>query len=799
VPYTPRGFATNLSGGSVSSSGGLVVCLNRLNRILSLEPAARCAVVQPGVTNLELQQALAPFGFYYAPDPASQKVSTLGGNAGENSGGPHCVKYGVTSNHVLGMEVVLPGGEIVTLGGEALDEPGYDLRGLMVGSEGTLGVITRLFLRVLPCPEGVVTLLAVYDSPGDAACSVSDIIVAGMTPATLEMMDAPVMRAVEASFPCGYPLDAAAILIIEVDGPACGLRKQAQAIKDICARNRCRSVREAGDAAERDRLWAGRRGAFGAIARLAPSFSVSDCTVPRTLLPVALSRVAEIANEYGLPHGNVFHAGDGNLHPLLFFDSRDNEQVKRVQRAGRKIMEACVELGGTITGEHGVGAEKKEAMRLVFSEDDLDFQRRIRQAFDPADLLNPGKIFPSVRQLSPVVGGGPAPEDSDCWTPVSDSDAAGLVASAAEHGQALLPVGTGRYRDYGNYSDRRVIGLSSARLNAIREYDPANQFVTAESGVTLRDLQAFLGRRGQWLPLRPWTGCDGTLGGVAALNACGPERLRHGAPRDLILGLAFISAEGRRIKAGGKVVKNVAGYDVSRLLVGSAGTLGLLTEVTFRVCSAPEARCALAGTGALADCARLAFELLGSQLEPVFLGATRGVEVGGSTWRLQVGFEGFPDVVEEQVRRSAPLFAQNGLGECERFEYELVAGAFAAATSRWRERGVLLRVDLPLGRIEASAANLCDALPDSTVLVDFGCGRIRAGAPGELSEQAWPRLSELVGEGDGHLVLERAPTVFKRGREVFAPVRKSWNVMHRLKDALDPKGTFAPGRLPGRK
>ena len=402
LPYIPRGFGTNLSGGSIPAQGGLVICLSRMNRILGIQTERRCAVVEAGVTNLELQEALARHGFFYAPDPASQKVATFGGNVAENSGGPHCIKYGVTSNHVLGMQVVLPGGELTNIGGAALDPPGYDLRGVLVGSEGTLAIVTQITVRILPLPETVSTLLVIYDDAADAARSVSEIVAARITPATLEMMDAPVMRAVEESFPCGYPHDAAAVLIAEVDGLAAGLREQVERIKQICSRNGSRSVREAKDAVERDLLWAGRRGAFGAVARLAPNYLVADCTVPRNKIPQALEHVARIAKSYRLDHGNVFHAGDGNLHPLLFFDSRDSDQMDRVHQAGWEIMHACVELGGTITGEHGVGMEKTKAMRMIFSDDDLEIQEALRKAFDPDCLLNPGKIFPQlVRTVAP--------------------------------------------------------------------------------------------------------------------------------------------------------------------------------------------------------------------------------------------------------------------------------------------------------------------------------------------------------------------------------------------------------------
>ncbi len=343
ISFVPRGFGTNLSGGTIAADQGLIICLSRLNRILGIYPESRYAVVQPGVTNLELQDATGVLGYFYAPDPASQKVSTIGGNLGENSGGPRCLKYGVTSNHILGMEMILPDGEIVRTGGAALDPPGLDLRGAMVGSEGTLGIVTEVTVRILPQTEKVITMLAIYDTIADAAKSVSGIMSAGILPNTLEMMDATIIKAVEDSYSCGYPRDAAAVLIIEVEGPIAGLKDQAERIQEICMQTKCRNIQEAKDNDERNRLWQGRRGAFGAVARLAPNYLVNDSTVPRTKLPEALAKVAEITEKYGCEHGNVFHAGDGNLHPLLLFDSRDEDQLHRVEKAGWEIMKACVD------------------------------------------------------------------------------------------------------------------------------------------------------------------------------------------------------------------------------------------------------------------------------------------------------------------------------------------------------------------------------------------------------------------------------------------------------------------------
>jgi glycolate oxidase len=377
----------------------VVIEMIRMNRILEVDCASLWARVQPGLFNLELGNALAPMGYQFLPDPASQKAASLGGNVAENAGGPHCFKYGVTTNHILGLTVVLPDGQVAQLGGEAPDPVGYDLTGLFVGSEGTFGICTEVVAKIARLPEGVKTLLAIYDSIEDGSRTVSAIVAAGMIPATLEMMDQLVIQAVEASLHCGLPLDCATVLLIEVDGLKDDLELQAQAITELCLAHGAREVRSAKDEAERSLLWAGRRGAFGAVARLAPSFLVCDGTVPRTALPEALRKVAEVALKYDLRIPNVFHAGDGNLHPLILFDWRDADQKARVLQAGMEILGLCAALGGTISGEHGVGLEKMKAMRLVMSEADIQAQRRVKRSIDPAGLANPGKMFPAPEEV----------------------------------------------------------------------------------------------------------------------------------------------------------------------------------------------------------------------------------------------------------------------------------------------------------------------------------------------------------------------------------------------------------------
>ena len=394
IPVIARGSGTNLSGGTIAIKGGIVVHFSRMNRILEIDIPNRTVIVEPGVITLDLQILLLQQGFVYAPDPASQKVSTLGGNFGENSGGPHCLKYGVTTNHVLGAEVVLYDGTVVWTGGKSQDNPGYDLIGLLVGSEGTLGMVTRMILKLIRAPEAVKTMLAVYETIEDAINTVSAIIAEGIMPATLEMMDNLVIKAVEESVHVGYPLDAAAVLIIELDGMADGMDRQAGKIMEVCKRHKVREVRLAGNDTERAELWAGRKGAFGAVARLRPSYMVCDGTVPRTKLPEVLSKVMEVGRKWDLPIGNVFHAGDGNLHPLILFDERDADELKRVHEAGTEILKICADAGGTISGEHGIGIEKLKEMSFIFSRFDIEFMRLIKKAFDPDGIWNPGKVLP---------------------------------------------------------------------------------------------------------------------------------------------------------------------------------------------------------------------------------------------------------------------------------------------------------------------------------------------------------------------------------------------------------------------
>jgi glycolate oxidase len=398
LPFVARGAGTGLSGGCLPAEGGIVISMMRMNRVLEVDYDNQIAIVEPGLVNLHLSWAVGPQGFYYAPDPSSQQACTIGGNIANNSGGPHTLKYGVTVNHVLGLEVVMPDdGSVVWLGGRTRDPLGYDLPGLFVGSEGTFGIATKIVVRILRKPQAVRTVLAVFDQIDQASAAVSAIIARGLVPAAVEMIDQLTIQAVEDAFGCGYPRDAAAALLIEVDGLRAGMDVQIAQIEAACREAGAREVRTAADEAERQLLWKGRKSAFGAYGRVSPAYMVMDGVIPRTKLPYVLGRVNEIVAAHGLRVGNVFHAGDGNLHPNILYDPRKPGEEARVVRAGAEIMKVCAEVGGSISGEHGIGLEKSDFMPFIFSPADLAFMQRLKSAFNPTGLCNPGKMFPTKK------------------------------------------------------------------------------------------------------------------------------------------------------------------------------------------------------------------------------------------------------------------------------------------------------------------------------------------------------------------------------------------------------------------
>src|SRR5262245_59501070 len=643
VSFAPRGAGTGLSGGALAINRGVVVELARMRKILEIDRENRTARVQTGLVNAQLSRAVAPFGLYYVPDPSSQPSCTIGGNIAENAGGIHCLKYGTTTDHVIAARVALSDGSIVDLD---LNRPGYDLLGTFIGSEGTFGIATEATVKLAPVPPAVRTLLADFLDVDAASRAVSAIIAAGMLPAALEMMDNAIIRAVEASvFTAGLPTDAQAVLLVELDGIEAGIDDDVEKVEAILHEHGARSVRRATDENERKQLWAARKGAFGAVGRLMPDVMIQDAVVPRSRLPEVLAETYRISARNNLQLANVFHAGDGNLHPLICFDLRRGDDLEKVRQAGREIMETCVRAGGSITGEHGVGLDKSSYLPLIFSDDDMDVMLRVRAAFDVTGLCNPGKIIPMPRGCGearavathslaepPAVSSGsaarPAPavpksatsarlaerinevrvtnelkqiagpanarkiidtRMAECVQTRPDKNRVMLVSPtgtdelcevlkfAARETLGVVPAGAGKWLEVGNQITRADMVLSLRRLTRLVSHEPADLVATAEAGMMLNEFQKQLATKGQWLPCDPPDDGTATLGGVVAASVAGPQAQAFGPLRSFVIGMRVALADGRLIKAGGHVVKNVAGYDLSKLFTGSYGTLGVIT------------------------------------------------------------------------------------------------------------------------------------------------------------------------------------------------------------------------------
>jgi glycolate oxidase subunit GlcD len=609
IPMIPRGAGTGLSGGAIASAGGVVVGTARMNRILEVDPVNRVARVQPGVVNASLTRATLPHGLLYAPDPSSQSACTLGGNVAENSGGPHCLKYGVTSRYVRALEVVLPSGERVTLGGPGAAGE-LDLAGVFVGSEGCFGLAVEIEVGLIPAPRGVRTLLGIFPSMEAAGRAVTDIMARGLLPAALEIVDRETIRAVEASiYAAGFPTDAGAALVVEFDGIESGLDDEVSTALEACRGAGASEVRTATDEAERAALWRGRKKAFGAMGRIAPDLLVQDATVPRSQLPAVLARIAEIGTRHRLRVANVFHAGDGNLHPNLLFDRRDADELARVEAASTEIMAVCIEAGGTITGEHGVGIDKRKYLPLVCPPAVLRAMGEVRRAFDPEGLSNPGKVLP------------------DGWGPPGPPRAPERVAEGAPDFRA--PGGV------------RILDI-----------EPADLVCRTEGGVTLDALSRAAAAHGQWLPFDP-PGDPAVLTLERALLAgrAGPLQAGYGRMRDHVLGLCLEARSGERLSLGGRVVKNVAGFDLVRLVVGSAGRLGRITEATVRLFPLPASdRTLFWRSGTIEEGLRLGRALAARGLPVAALNLYRGGSVddgGGVAARLHGSSAAVDEMAED--------------------------------------------------------------------------------------------------------------------------------------------------------
>ena len=856
IPIVPRAAGTGISGGTVPIKGGIVLEISRMNRILDLDTANRRAVAEAGVVNLDLQNALAPFGYLYPPDPASQKSSTLGGNVGENAGGPLCFRYGVTTKYVCGMEVVLPNGEVVDFGGSVEDIPGYDLRGLLVGSEGTLGIATRLILHIVPLPEARQTMLAIFDSLEAAGQAVSDIIGAGIVPAALEVMDKPMCEAIEQSVHAGYPTDADGVVLIEVAGVTESIDREVKSISEICQRAKVRELRIPKTTAERDAIWKGRLGAFGSIARICPPYLVNDGTVPRPKLAQALRKTKEIVEKYHVQVANVFHAGDGNLHPLILYDANNPEETAAAKKASGEILDVCIALGGTITGEHGIGLQKLAAMYHMFSPADLATMRKIKQVFDPDNILNPGKLIPPEEEGAPVrketapkEGKDPqqrlakivgsenvktgdketAPYAVDGLVPKTvvfastTEQVSQIIKAANEFRLSVIPWGGGTKQQVGPCLSAADIVLCMKNMKKIVELDKENYSIRVEAGIVNGELQRQLAENRFFFPLDPLFTETSTIGGELAANANGPLRFMYETVRDLVLGLTVVTPTGDIIHPGGKAgktMKNVAGLDLVRMLISSWGTLGVITEASLRLFPPPEVSKSLWLTFSnFEDAFRLVTQLLSSVLTPSSVelidwiaGHNMKHDYGSRLKEgevlLIVNSEGSSETVSRHVKEINTLAEANKARNIVTLDGE-------EATKAWNAyRGVHQSIlsaapSTVQGKASVPISKLGDmfkAVKEVGDRYSVGIGIMAHAGNGILypyftagNADAAKIIGDLrqAAEGlGGFFIVEAAPLEVRKSVDVW-PWRSDYTLMKRLKTQLDPNNILNPGRVVG--
>ena len=908
VSFAPRGAGTGLSGGALAINRGVVVELARMRKILEIDRENRSARVQTGLVNAQLSRAVVPFGLYYVPDPSSQPSCTIGGNIAENAGGIHCLKYGTTTDHVIAARIVLSDGSIVDLD---LNRPGYDLLGTFVGSEGTFGIATEATVKLAPIPAAVRTLLADFLDIDAASRAVSAIIAAGMLPAALEMMDNAIIRAVEASvFTAGLPTDAQAVLLVELDGVEAGIDEEVEKAEAILREHGARSVRRATDEKERKKLWAARKGAFGAVGRLMPDVMIQDAVVPRSRLPEVLAETYRISAKYDLQMANVFHAGDGNLHPLICFDLRRGADIEKVRQAGREIMETCVRAGGSITGEHGVGLDKSAYLPLIFSEDDMDTMLRVRAAFDPSGFCNPGKIIPMPkgcgearavanqqmaepeavaarssarlerkaelieskvqfnpvtklrtltqpvpkgeekpalgsdtrskpttlvaarmnearmqRELSNVVGSVGVRRLTDFTLDLRDNQTAErlievspssaeklseVLKFAAVEKLAVIPAGACSSVATGNLMTQADVILSTRKMNRFVAHEPADLVATAEAGLTLREFQARLAEAGQWLPIDPPDQATATIGGVVATASAGPQSFGYGPLRSFVIGLRAVLADGRRIKAGGHVVKNVAGYDLCKLFTGSYGTLGVITEVTFKLRPLPAETRTIVATGArelslgvarqiAANYSPVAIEII----SPV-LAQDPGLRAKANEYATLIRFAGSSRAVITQTAQTLKALRDAGLGCATHDEDQSLWQSLSNLGSQtkhnltWTTRVRSTELSALLTEVRTLEA---DDAWQSTIRwhAGVGDGRLRVLARSTVYPQpavsALGRLRQTAEDRGGCLLVEKAPVEIKRELDAWGDCGSAGELMRRVRQQLDSQNILSPGRF----
>ncbi len=905
LPVVARGAGTGIAGGAIPVRGGVLLSTARMERIEAIEPRSRRALVGAGVVNAELNARLAPLGLQFAPDPSSQKASTIGGNLATNAGGPHCLKYGVTTNHVLALELARPDGTLLWTGDGTPDAAGYDLTGVVVGSEGTFGVITRALVRLTPLPEANRVVLALFPNVIAASAAVSRIIAAGSLPTSLEVMDHNGIRAVNRAYDLGLPqAGETTLLIIEVDGVHEGLDETLEEILAICRAQGAFELRPARTPAEQARVWAARKAMAGAVGRLAPAYLLVDTVVPRTRLPLMMEHIERLRQEWRMEVCNVFHAGDGNLHPMVLYDPRDADQRARAHAIAGAVLKLSIEQGGVISGEHGIGVEKQEYLPLLFEPHELQLHAAVYTCFNPEDCFNPGKIFPAalrprdlaaqrraricgtgqfppseaggaraVHQTHPRVadapGGGQAPSGMEALLPQDvpshphegeaaadhggSGDLPSLALKAGESGTggldtatlaaivgaehvtiagAGLAVGPGSVKELaqvvalchrvgapvhpcsdtsqlaGARAENPALHIATRRLKRVLVYEPDDLTIGVEAGMRLAELQALLAANGQMLPLDVYRPEAASLGALVAIAADGPRRPGYGTLRDWVLDLTIVEADGVVSRLGGQVVKNVSGFDLVKLLVGSHGTLGVIAAVRLRVFPRPRAtatllaafagrRRALACLDALAN-TRLqptAAELI---VGPPETSGPLAAPTGGALLALRA--EGHPLAVARHMRALRALAGEAGALSADELSGSDEEALWAEVTRRAAPPEApgasLMRLCAAPARLGA-ALDVAEAEALSRGLALGMCARGLSGVA--YLQVAGPQDGRL----DFHAALVRRlrhahlldPALAARAAHPCGAPPPALELMRAIKTELDPFNRMNPGAL----
>lgn len=807
VSLIARGAGTGLSGGAVAERGGIVVEFSRMNRVIDWDTYGRRARVEPGVTNISVDNLARKSGLYFPPDPSSQRASTIGGNVAENAGGPHCFKYGVTTNYVTGMNIVLADATRVSIGGQAMDFPEYDLGGLLTGSEGTLALYDSVSLRFVRNPPGVKTMMAVFDTLEQSGAAVSAIIAAGLVPATMELLDRNFTRIIEEHAHAGIPTDAGAVLIIEVDGYPASLDPQINEIADLLHQHGTRELRIAKNEEERDRIWYARKSAAGALSRLTPAYYMIDTTVPRSRLAETISESNRICADAGVPVAYAFHAGDGNLHPvLLIMRPGDQELAKRVHDVAREIIALAVRKQGSLTGEHGVGIEKREYMPIMYSPAELSAMLDIKNVFDPHSRFNPGKMFPADLANSSVIApraepatGTPAPHIAQCKSGAEKStskifESLEYVPENVEQAAEMLTEMSAMRRrarigSTTSEIDRRVSCISTRALAGIKTYAPDDLYITVGAGTLFADLDSFLHRDRKQVSLAsPWPGA--TLGGLVAANANAPLRIRYGSIRDMTLALTVVLADGRTFRAGRPVIKNVAGYDLTKAFIGSHGTLGLIADVTLKLTPLPRVRRTLrVRAPTVEDAIKFAGRLL-----PLALVASAIILFQhDASYVLAYTAEGLAEDVETELDQVCEELKSVGAPEPSEDNVSSGTEIWASRIKPRRAPTLLLRVGVAPRAMMSFLRDHRLALEATSWVADLANSLLYVSADYDNIESARVGLETFrrtAVQAGGYAVVMDSPAPWRASLDLWGLHPETLDLMRRLKRAWDPTYLF---------